>query len=65
MDTNTQVLERCFGKGSSESSDAVLAIGAQADDDVERSESNILQWMSYLPEDCIKTMIAMGWDIST
>ena len=65
MDTNTQVLERCFGKGSSEAPDAVLVISARADDDVERSESNILQWMSYLPEDCIKTMIAMGWDIST
>jgi hypothetical protein len=32
---------------------------------VTRSEGNILQWMSYLPEDCIKTMIAMGWDVST
>ena len=65
MDTNTQVLERCFRKGPSESSDALLAISARVDDDVERSERNILQWMSYLPEDCIKTMIAMGWDIST
>jgi hypothetical protein len=64
MDTNTQVLERCFGKGLSESSDALLAISARVDD-VERSERNILQWMSYLPEDCIKTVIAMGWDIST
>jgi hypothetical protein len=64
MDTNTQVLERCFRKGSSESSDALLAISARVDD-VERSERNILQWMSYLPEDCIRTMIAMGWDIST
>jgi hypothetical protein len=35
------------------------------DDDVARSEENILQWMSYLPEDCIRTMIAMGWDVTT
>jgi hypothetical protein len=24
-----------------------------------------LRWMSYLPEDCIRTMIAMGWDVTT
>jgi hypothetical protein len=65
METNTQVLERCFVEGSPKSSDAVLAISARADDDVAHSEDNILQWMSYLPEDCIKTMIAMGWDVST
>jgi hypothetical protein len=68
MDTNTQVLERCFVEGSSEaseSSDAVLPIDARARDDIRRSEDNILQWMSYLPEDCIRTMIVMGWDVST
>jgi hypothetical protein len=65
MQTNTQVLERCFVEGSSESSEAVLAIDARADDDIRRSEDNILQWMSYLPEDCIRTMITMGWDVST
>jgi hypothetical protein len=63
MDTNTQVLQRCFVEGSAESS-ASLPIDARADDDVRRSD-NILQWMSYLPEDCIKMMIAMGWDVST
>jgi hypothetical protein len=65
MDTNTQVLQRCLVEGPSESLDAVLPIEAWADDDVRRSEANILQWMAYLPEDCIRTMIAMGWDIST
>lgn len=65
METNTQVLQRFFVEGSSESSDAVLVIEAQADDDIRRSEDNILQWMSYLPEDCIRTMIAMGWDVTT
>jgi hypothetical protein len=30
-----------------------------------RSEENILQWMSYLPADCVKTMIAMGWHVTT
>jgi hypothetical protein len=33
--------------------------------DAARSEENILQWMSYLPEDCVKTMIQMSWDVTT
>ena len=65
MDTNAQVTQRCFVEISSESLHAILPIDARADDGVRRSEDNILQWMSYLPEDCIRTMIAMGWDIST
>jgi hypothetical protein len=35
------------------------------DEETARSEENILQWMSYLPEDCVRTMIAMGWDVTT
>lgn len=30
-----------------------------------RSEANILQWMTYLPEDCIARMIEMKWDVTT
>jgi hypothetical protein len=33
--------------------------------DIAHSEQNILQWMQYLPTDCVKTMIRMGWDLST
>ena len=29
------------------------------------SQRNIREWQSYLPEDCVATMIAMGWDVST
>jgi hypothetical protein len=65
METNTQVLHRCFVEGLPGSLDAILPTDARADDDIRRSEANILQWMSYLPEDCIRTMIAMEWDIST
>ena len=65
MDTNAQVTQRLFVESPSESLDAILTIDARAGDDVRRSEDNILQWMSYLPEDCIRTMISMGWDIST
>jgi hypothetical protein len=65
MDANTQVLQRRFVEGSSTSPDPVLPIDARAGDDIKRSEDNILEWMEYLPEDCIKTMIAMEWDLST
>lgn len=65
MDTNTQVLQRYFVEHTSESSDAVSPIDGRAHDDIRRSQENILKWMAYLPEDCIRTMIAMGWDIST
>jgi hypothetical protein len=30
-----------------------------------RSAMNIAMWWSYLPSDCIKTMIKMGWDRTT
>ena len=30
-----------------------------------RSEKNVREWMSYLPQDCIESMIRMGWDLST
>ena len=66
MDTDTQVVRRVFV----ESSKALLGTPSSSeaptnDADAARSEKNILQWMSYLPEDCIKTMIDMGWDVTT
>jgi hypothetical protein len=33
--------------------------------DIERSERNIRLWKSYLPPDCVNTMIRMGWDKTT
>jgi hypothetical protein len=29
------------------------------------SEANVCLWKSYLPADCVNTMIAMGWHLST
>lgn len=29
-----------------------------------RAGKNIALWKTYLPDDCIETMIAMGWDLS-
>ena len=44
---------------------AVTVEGRVNQDDAARSAQNILLWRSYLPEDCVKTMIEMGWDITT
>jgi hypothetical protein len=33
--------------------------------DAKRSVKNILQWNSYLPGDCVKAMVRMGWDYTT
>jgi hypothetical protein len=65
MDTDTQTLQRLFFEVHTESSRSAAPVVSPANDDVLRSENNILQWMTYLPEDCIRTMIQMGWDVST
>jgi hypothetical protein len=33
--------------------------------DAKQSVKNILMWNSYLPSDCVKTMVRMGWDYTT
>lgn len=33
--------------------------------DAKRSVQNILQWNSYLPPDCVRTMVRLGWDYTT
>jgi hypothetical protein len=64
MDTCTQVPQRVF-IDLLEDVTATPSMDRQNDADVARSERNILEWMTYLPEDCIRTMIRMGWDVST
>jgi hypothetical protein len=34
------------------------------DADSARSADNIRLWTSYLPVDCVNTMIKMGWDLT-
>jgi hypothetical protein len=64
MDTSTLV--KNFLEIPGEPTDAAAQIEVRANEAVAaRSEENILQWMSYLPEDCIRTMIAMSWDVTT
>jgi hypothetical protein len=33
--------------------------------DARRSVNNILQWNTYLPANCVRTMVRMGWDYTT
>jgi hypothetical protein len=64
METSTFV--QYFVGCSEEPSDAAAPVEAQVNEnDAARSEENILKWMQYLPEDCIRTMIEMGWDVTT
>ena len=65
MNADAQGLQNVFLELPRES-DAAAPLGVQAIyDDVARSEENILRWMAYLPEDCVKTMIEMGCDVTT
>ncbi len=64
MDTCTQIPQRVF-IDLLEDLTASSSMDGPTDADVARSERNILNWMAFLPEDCIKTMIRMGWDVST
>jgi hypothetical protein len=64
METSTLVQH--FVEFSAEPADAAAPVEARGNEnDAARSEENILKWMSYLPEDCIRTMIEMGWDVTT
>jgi hypothetical protein len=64
MDTYTALPQRVF-IDLLEDTSATTSMDALNDADVARSERNILRWMAYLPEDCIKKMIQMGWDMTT
>jgi hypothetical protein len=65
METYSKVPQRVFELFAEPRDVAAPAEAWVNDTDVARSEENILRWMSYLPEDCIRTMIAMGWDVTT
>jgi hypothetical protein len=64
MDTHAQAPQRVFVDLLGGLS-AASSMDAQSDADVARSEKNVLNWMAYLPEECIRTMIQMGWDVTT
>jgi hypothetical protein len=66
MEDDSQVQQRVSAEVSTESSEASATVEVQVSSaDAARSEDNVLQWMAYLPEDCVRTMIDMGWDLTT
>jgi hypothetical protein len=66
VETDTRVPQPAFVEHPGDQPDAATPADAPLNGaDAVRSEENILQWMSYLPEDCVRTMIDMGWDITT
>ncbi|MEA3198362.1 MAG: hypothetical protein QOF32_2414 [Gammaproteobacteria bacterium] len=66
MDTEAPVPQRVPVELLGEPSNAAMPNGMPVNGaDAARSKKNILQWTAYLPEDCIKTMIEMGWDVTT
>ena len=66
MEADSQAQQRVSAEMPTEPSEASAAVEVQVSTaDAARSEDNILQWMAYLPEDCVRTMIEMGWDVST
>ena len=66
MEMSTHTQQRAFVELPMESSDGTSSGGLRANDgDIIRSERNILRWASYLPADCVRTMIRMKWDITT
>jgi hypothetical protein len=66
VETDTRVPQPAFVELPGDRPDAAPPVDAPLNGaNAARSEENILQWMTYLPEDCVRTMIDMGWDITT
>jgi hypothetical protein len=43
---------------------SLLRRRAQSAEDIARARANIAEWSEYLPEDCVRVMIALGWHLS-
>jgi hypothetical protein len=66
MEANSHVLKNAFIGFPREISDLPLPFQAVSPAALlARSEKNVSQWRSYLPEECVTAMIEMGWDFTT
>lgn len=52
-------------KGLGVGSDVVEASIKRNDATIARAAAIIAEWMTYLPEDCVKAMVSDGWHWST
>jgi hypothetical protein len=62
MQTGTYPLTRILRLPRARHAAAATESTQQKSGHDERSAGNIQSWRAYLPEDCIGTMIKMGWD---
>lgn len=66
MEPDSQVQRQKLAELPTESPDAAAPVEVSVSTaGAARSNENISQWMSYLPADCVDTMIEMGWDVTT
>jgi hypothetical protein len=64
METDTHV-QKVFPGSTLQPLKVVPTNRQSTDANAVHSENNILQWTEYLPDDCIKKMTEMGWDLTT
>ena len=65
MKTHSPAQQRISAEPASKPPDTTIPEVRTNGADVARSKENILRWTSYLPDDCVRTMIEMGWDNTT
>jgi hypothetical protein len=65
MKTDNQLPGRDAVESLGERPDASVFDGPVDSETIARSDTNILQWQEYLPEDCVRKMIEMKWDVTT
>jgi hypothetical protein len=62
MKTGTYPQARILARGANNNAEFTAQRGTR---DNVRSAGNIQLWQCYLPEDCVDTMIKLGWDQTT
>jgi hypothetical protein len=66
MEADSKTQQRVSAEVPTEPSGTSAPVEVQVGSaDAARSKDNILRWMAYLPGDCVRTMIDMGWDTTT
>jgi hypothetical protein len=66
MNNSTQEQEKTITEPHEDPLDSTTQADVpHVDTDGACSAQNILLWTAYLPEDCVKAMIKMGWDRTT
>ena len=65
MKTDTQTARGAALGPLNDQSDASAFNGPVDPETIGRSNENILRWKEYLPEECIRRMIQLKWDVTT